>query len=189
MKVITTKEPGGTPIGMQIRKILLNPKNKGLSSLSELFLFLADRSEHIQKKIAPFLNKNYIVISDRFSDSTIAYQAAGRNLDIKLINKLCRLCVNDVIPDLTFLLDADLNTTLKIVKKLSKEYKGGDRFEKENVDFHRKVKQEFNNLLKAEPQRIVKIPLKKNINETQKLIQKHCLEKLKHRTYRIVNGY
>ncbi len=181
MKVITTKEPGGTPIGSKIRKILLDPENKDLSHLSELFLFLADRAEHIQKKILPFLQKGYIVICDRFSDSTIAYQAAGRNINLKLITKLCKLTVNNVIPDLTFLLEADLNVTLQKVKSLSKEFKGGDRLEQEPIDFHRKIKQEYENLFKANPDRIKKIRIKKDLIQTQEIIQKACVQKLKER--------
>jgi len=178
---MTTKEPGGTVIGQQIRKILLNPKNKRLSIISELFLLLADRAQHVKEKIIPFIKKNYIVLSDRYADSTVAYQAAGRNLDSLLIKQLNKLCIDKAIPDLTFLMLANLKTTLKTAKNLSKEYKGGDRIEQESIQFHRKVKKEYNNLSKENPERFVKIKLQENINATQEMIQKKCLERLRER--------
>lgn len=162
-----------------MRKILLNPENKNLSHLTELFLYLADRAQHIEEKILPNLQKGYIVISDRYSDSTIAYQMAGRNLNVDLVNKLNKLVIHNVIPDLTFLMDADLNKTLPKVKSLSKEYKGGDRIEQESIHFHKKVKKKYENLLIENPHRIIKIKLKKDIDQTQQLIQKICLQKLK----------
>lgn len=168
---------------MQIRKILLNPKNKNLSNLSELFLLLADRSQHIQEIIIPYLKKGYIVISDRYADSTITYQAAGRNLNMRLIKKLNKLVINNIIPDLTFLLEADLNVTLQKVKNLSKEYNGGDRIEQESINFHKKIKKEYKNLLKTNPYRIEQIKLKKDINQTQQIIQNVCLRKLKERHF------
>ncbi len=136
----------------------------------------------MHEKIIPYLQKNYIVISDRYADSSVAYQAAGRNLDIQLIKKLNKLTINNIMPDLTFLLEADLNKTLQNAKSLSKEYSGGDRIEQESINFHKKVKKEYNNLFKKNPHRIIKIKLKKNIDQTQKGIQTECMQKLRKRT-------
>ncbi len=133
----------------------------------------------MQEKIIPYLKKNYIVISDRHTDSSIAYQVAGRNLNAPLIKRLNKITVNNIMPDLTLLLETDLNKALKNVKNLSKEYAGGDRIEQESIGFHKKVKKEYNNLLKKNPHRIIKIRLKKDIAQTQKIIQKICLQKLK----------
>ncbi|MBU1075716.1 MAG: dTMP kinase [Spirochaetes bacterium] len=179
LNVIITKEPGGTRIGKLIRKILLDPKNFLLNPLSELFLLLADRAQHVKETIIPYLNKKYIVISDRYADSSVAYQAAGRNISTVLIKKLNDLAIRNTKPGLTFLLEADLATSLKKVKKLSKEYKGGDRIEQESLKFHKKVKKEYLKLLKTNKNRMVRIPLQEKVADTQKLIRDVTVKKLK----------
>lgn len=177
-KVIITKEPGGTHIGLQIRKILLDPKNKNLEPLAELFLLLADRSQHIIEEIIPFLKKGYIVLSDRYADSSIAYQSAGRNLENSMVQKLNQIAKHSLEPNLTFLLDATLETSLHKVKQLSKEFAGGDRIENESLKFHKRVKKEYIKVLNKNKKRMIRIVLKKEINDTQKIIQKITLERL-----------
>jgi len=104
---IYTKEPGGTKIGDKIRKILLDQKNDGMDYKSEMLLFLASRAENVRLIILPALEEGKIVISDRFYDSTTAYQGYGRGIDIKIIKNLNNLVVGKAIPDLTFILDID----------------------------------------------------------------------------------
>jgi len=104
---IYTKEPGGTKIGDKIRKILLDQKNDGMDYKTEMLLFLASRAENVRLIILPSLEEGKIVISDRFHDSTTAYQGYGRGIDLKIIKHLNNLVVGEAIPDLTFILDID----------------------------------------------------------------------------------
>ncbi len=146
--------------------------------MAELYLLLADRSQHVYEKIIPYLKKNYIVISDRYADSSIAYQSAGRNINNNLVNKFNKLATNNVKPCLTFLLHTDLQKSIQKAKKLSKEFNGGDRIERESLTFHKKVKKEYDKLQKSNKNRIIKIKLKKNIKDTQKIIQEITIQKL-----------
>jgi len=104
---IYTKEPGGTKIGDKIRKILLDQKNDGMDYKTEMLLFLASRAENVRLIILPALEKGKVVISDRFYDSTTAYQGYGRGIDLKIIEHLNSLVVGKAVPDLTFILDID----------------------------------------------------------------------------------
>jgi len=110
---IYTKEPGGTKIGDKIRKILLDQKNDGMDYKTEMLLFLASRAENVRLIILPALEKGKVVISDRFYDSTTAYQGYGRGIDLKIIKNLNSLVVGKAIPDLTFILDIDPYEGLK----------------------------------------------------------------------------
>jgi dTMP kinase len=180
-KVYITKEPGGTSIGRHIRKILLNPVHKGMNSYAELFLYLADRAQHIQEIILPYLNKGYIVLSDRYFDSTTAYQAAGRQISPELVSRLIAMTVKDVIPGLTFVLRRNLSAGLNRAKQLSKEYRGGDRMELESLSFHKKVQQEFNCLVRKYPGRIIAVDISDSIAHTQDRIRALCIKKLNSR--------
>jgi len=110
---IYTKEPGGTKIGNKIRKILLDQKNDGMDYKTEMLLFLASRAENVRLIILPALEEGKIVISDRFYDSTTAYQGCGRGIDLEIIKNLNSLVVGKAIPDLTFILDIDPYEGLK----------------------------------------------------------------------------
>lgn len=110
---IYTKEPGGTKIGDKIRKILLNQKNDGMDYKTEMLLFLASRAENVRLIILPALEEGKIVISDRFYDSTTAYQGCGRGIDLEIIKNLNSLVVGEAIPNLTFILDIDPYEGLK----------------------------------------------------------------------------
>ena len=110
---IHTKEPGGTKIGDKIRKILLDQKNDGMDYRTEMLLFLASRAENVRLIILPALEKGKLVISDRFYDSTTAYQGYGRGMDLKIIKHLNNLVVGKAIPDLTFVLDIDPHEGLR----------------------------------------------------------------------------
>jgi len=184
-KVIKTKEPGGSSIGKIIRKILLDPKNKNLSPKTELFLLLADRAQHTIEKIKKFLNLGFIVISDRYIDSSIAYQAAGRELNLNFVKKLNKFATDNLVPDLTFLLDIDISKGLKNAKKRKFFFKKVDRFETEKLKFHKKVRDMYYKLLKDEPNRIILIKLKKNPKDTQKIIRKIVLDKINSLNWKI----
>ena len=144
-----SKEPGGTDLGKEIRKILLNPKYS-FDPTSELLLLLADRAEHVQKIIRPNLQKNKLIFCDRYLDSTLAYQGSGRNLDKKIIKEMFKV-LDFPIPDLTILLDVPVQIGLSRARKRNKL----DRFEKEDLNFHENVRRSYLDLAKNDSKRIV----------------------------------
>lgn len=162
-KVLPVREPGGTHLGEKVRAILLNSEGEGMSPLTELFLYEGCRAELVEKVIVPALKRGAFVICDRFMDSTVAYQGFGRGLptDIGLLN---RLASNDLTPDITFLLDLDPETGLKrAMKRISNTVLKEDRFEKESLDFHKKVRQGFLKIATENPKRVKVIAADKEI--------------------------
>ncbi len=145
-KVVKTCEPGGTRVGQKIKLILLRPSSR-ISSVSELFLYLADRAEHVRQVISPALEARKTVISDRFSDATVAYQGYGRGLDIAWIEALNEKATQGILPEVTFLLDINPDLARQRAKKK-------DRIEREEMDFHHRVRQGYLELAKLHPERI-----------------------------------
>jgi len=137
------REPGGTKIGEKIRDILLDKNNIEMSEVAELLLYSASRNQLSIKKIRPALMNNKIVICDRFYDSTTAYQGHARKLDLEFIQSLNRVAADNLIPDITFLLDISLEE-----RKNRLDNKKLDRLEQEAGEFHRRVRQGFLNLAK-----------------------------------------
>ncbi|MDI6744224.1 MAG: dTMP kinase [Thermodesulfovibrionales bacterium] len=156
-----TEEPGGTPISREIRKVLLSTKHDKMDYMAELLLYNAARIQHIREKIAPALAKGKIVITDRFSDSTVAYQGYGRGISLKLIDSLDRIATGGMRPDLTILLDLDVKTGLMRNKHINKV----DRLELEDVRFHKKVRRGFIRLTAKEPERIKIVKASKGIDK------------------------
>ena len=137
-KVVLTKEPGGTDVGMEIRKILLN-KDFKIPPIAELLLYEADRNIHISNFIKPKLEDDFTVISDRYIYSTLAYQSFGRGIDRNLVDFLNRLATENLKPDIVFLLDISVDEGLKRIGKRQDK----DRIEKENIEFHQKLREGF----------------------------------------------
>ena len=148
LEVLFTKEPGGTKLGKDIRSILLNPASL-ISSEAELLLLMADRIEHVTTIINPNLKKNKIIFCDRYIDSTIAYQGKGRNLSEDKIKELIDI-LNLPIPDLTILLDLPVEDGLLRANKRNEL----DRFEKEDINFHKSIRKSYLDLQKKDPKRI-----------------------------------
>ena len=154
--VTATEEPGGSGIGKTIRTVLLNKTSLAISAEAELFLFMADRAQHIQEVILPALGEDRIVLCDRFADATIAYQGFGRGLDITMIEVLNRYACGELKPDLTFLLDIPVEVGLgRAMDRISrkKDTEREDRFESEAMDFHRRVREGYLSLARREPSR------------------------------------
>jgi dTMP kinase len=154
--VVMLREPGGTRISEAIRRILLDKKLKEMDPVAELLLYLAARSQIVQEKILPALQKGRVVICDRFEDSTRAYQGFGRKIPLAAIEQASRLVRGNLKPDLTFVLDIDIAKGLK---------RGGrhDRIEREALSFHRRVRQGFLALAKKEPRRMVVLDTSKPV--------------------------
>ena len=146
-EVLPTCEPGGTRLGKEIERILLGSSVGQIGDKAELFLYLADRSEHVKKVIKPALEKDKIVISDRFADASIAYQGYGRGLDIHWIDGLNKRATQGICPELTFLLDIDP----ELADKRSKEK---DRIENEEIAFHQRVRQGYLEIAHLYPNRV-----------------------------------
>ncbi|MCK8824502.1 dTMP kinase [Fuchsiella alkaliacetigena] len=145
--VLKTREPGGTEIGDRIREILLDTNLDNLSDKTELLLYFASRAQHVVEVIKPSLQKNKVVLCDRFGDSTLAYQGYARGIGLELIKELEQLTIGDLKPDLTFLLDIDPEVGLARARNLTKA-KFGDRIESETIEFHQRVRAGYLNLAK-----------------------------------------
>ncbi|NLA75110.1 MAG: dTMP kinase [Deltaproteobacteria bacterium] len=139
---IRTFEPGGTNIGKNIRQILLDSKNTHLVPLAELILYAADRAQHVSEKLIPGLDSGKWVICDRFFDATLAYQGYGRGMDMNLIRLLNSKAACGLCPDLTILLDCpeDVGLTRALARNSEQGLEAQGRFEKEKLEFHRKVR-------------------------------------------------
>jgi dTMP kinase len=173
-KTITTFEPGDTELGKKIREILLSPTLK-INPLNELLLYFVDRIQHVWEKVNPLLSEGFLVISDRFIDSTLAYQGYGRGISIDLINKLNKILLNDFKPDLTILLDLPAEQGLARNKNINKH----DKFEIEDISFHNRVREGFLRLASLESERFIVIDATKTIDEVSYEIYEKTKERLK----------
>jgi len=147
--VVKTREPGGTPFGEALRKVCL-AKDMTVFPLSELLAFMAIRSQHVEEVIMPALEKGKIVLCDRFVDATYAYQGYGRGIDRGTIETLNRLVTRGIEPDLTVLLDCTAGVGLK---RKAGHHPSLDRFEKEALSFHRKIRNAYTKLAKDDSKR------------------------------------
>ena len=152
--VVETVEPGGTGIGQQIRKILLNPENFDLKPRAELLLYFASRAQNVDQIIRPALDAGKVVICDRFTDSTLVYQGCGRGLDSSIVLELDRIACRGLKPDTTLLLDVDLETSLQRARRRNERMgKTESRIDDENAAFHERVRNGYRQLAEAEPER------------------------------------
>ncbi len=151
-----TREPGGCPISEKIRKILLNPDHHQMVPVTELLLYEAARAQHVTEVIKPFLKKGGVVLCDRFSDATIAYQGYGRRMDVQWIQRLNHLSSEGIKPDITFLLDCptDLGLERAIRRNRALKREREERFEREEIQFHRRMRRGYLAIAKKEPQRV-----------------------------------
>lgn len=170
-EVVSTREPGGTAIGDKIRKIVLNPDFTEMDFKAEALLYAANRAQHVAEVIAPALAQGKIIISDRYTDSSLAYQSFGRGLDQKKVENISEWATGGLEPDLTILLDIPAD---KGLKRTSRSL--ADRIEQENIDFHDRVSKGFLKLAKKLPKRFKVIDATKDVDqihqEVVKLVQK-----------------
>ena len=148
--VVITREPGGTPIGDQIRAVLHNVENKSMTAVTELLLYSAARAQHVRELIAPALAAGQVVLCDRYADSTLAYQGYGRDVDMQDLAAMTRVATGGLQPDLTLLLDID------VARGLARRLAGGEemnRLDLETVAFHERVRAGYLQMAQAEPQR------------------------------------
>ncbi len=151
--LVVTREPGGTTVGAGIRQLLLSPAKEPICDRAELLLYAADRAQHVDGFLRPQLAEGVMILCDRYTDSTIAYQGYGRGLDRSLIDQLNEIATNGLQSDLTLWLDLDAELGLARTQKRGVS----DRIEQADLDFHRRVQQGFAALAQSYPDRIVRI--------------------------------
>ncbi|MDA8215505.1 MAG: dTMP kinase [Nitrospiraceae bacterium] len=175
-EVILTQEPGGTVIGNRIREILLLPEHKEMSYMTELLLYNAARAQHLSEKIAPAINEGKVVITDRFTDSTVAYQGYGRGIDISLVMSIDSIATGGIKPHLTILFDLDVEVGLKRNRGINKV----DRLELEDIEFHKKVREGYLHISEKDRERIrivdASMPVEKISGKVWEIVRWH-LEK------------
>jgi dTMP kinase len=176
--VMVTREPGGTRAGEFIRAIFLDNRIS-LEVTAELLLVLADRAQHVREKLRPALEAGQIVISDRYSDSTTAYQGYGRGLDLELVGDLNRLAGDGISPDLTIVLDCAPETGLARTRaRAENAARAHDRFEGERLEFHRRVRDGFRQIARSEPSRVVLLDSTRKPGDVSADILRVALERL-----------
>jgi len=163
IKVRLTREPGGDPVGEEIRRILLDGADHSVADRAEVLLYEAARAQHVEYVIRPHLADGFVVISDRFADSTVAYQGYGSGLDLDLIHRLNSFATGDLEPDVTFLLDIDIETGLKRQQEWN-------RMERKAVEYHERVRQGFIEEARLHPERTVVIDASEDIESIHRRI-------------------
>lgn len=172
---VVTRQPGGTPAGDRIRELLLDSRSGGLAPLAEMALMFADRAQAIAKVIEPALASGQMVVCDRFTDSTEAYQGGGRKLGSEVVLEMHRLVCGDVQPDLTLLLLPSLDASLRRARRrndrvAAESGKDEGRFEGEEDEFHRRVWEKYREIAAREPDRVVLIEGDLDIEEVHEQI-------------------
>lgn len=174
--IITTREPGGTPIAEKIRDIILDVNNTNLDSRAEALLYAASRRQHLIEKVWPALKQGKIVICDRFIDSSLAYQGGARNLGIENITNINMFATENTWPDLTLLFDIDPELGLDRIRK--NQGREVNRLDLEKIEFHKKVRETFLNLAKKYHDRYVIIDASKSQKEVEEEVYNIIKERL-----------
>ncbi len=178
VRVVLTREPGGTRIGDQIRKILLHSENTDMTPMAELLLYEASRAQHVQQVILPKLDNGMHVLCDRYGDASVAYQGVGRDLTIQLVKEANRLATGGLQPDVTILIDVDPERGLSRARarNLAFDFAVAEgRFEEEDIVFHRKVREGYLTLAQEDPDRFRLIDGNGNIEDVNRQIQEIAL--------------
>lgn len=171
-RVTATREPGGCPIADQMRAILLDANNSAITPLAELLLYAAARAQHVQEVIVPALERGFVVLCDRFTDATLAYQGHGRGLDLAVIGQLNGLATGALQPALTVLIDCPVEVGLSRALARIEATSGAreERFELESVRFHERVREGYLALAAAFPERFVVVDGSGDLPRTEKLV-------------------
>ncbi|HEV8700199.1 MAG TPA: dTMP kinase [Candidatus Polarisedimenticolia bacterium] len=163
---LLTREPGGTPIGDQIRRLVLDPRNADMTPICELLLYAAARAQHIEQVIRPALLSGRLVLCDRFKDATMAYQGSGRGIRLDLIDALHGLENLAIQPDLTILFDLEEDTALKRARVRDHTRTNDEtRFERESLEFHKRVRSGYLDMARQEPGRFVVVDAHGTVEE------------------------
>lgn len=162
--VLTTMEPGGTPLGRRLREAFLETE-ENVSPLAELLLFAADRAQHVNFLVKPALEQGKIVISDRYADATFAYQGAGRGFDEKTVNQVIKLATGGLKPDLTLFFDVPIEKAILRTNSRSNNETVKNRMDRETTEFYSRVREAYLKIAETEPKRFRVIDANDSINE------------------------
>jgi dTMP kinase len=178
-EVVVTREPGGTDIGNQIRDVLHDPRNTAMDATAEILLYSADRAQHVTQFIQPALAAGRIVISDRYADSTLAYQGYGRGLDLEALRTITVFATGGLKPDLTLYLDITPQEGLQRRQASGDEW---NRLDAEALEFHQRVRAGYMELIKQEPERWAVIDAARSVEDVQGEIRIHVQARLGRKT-------
>jgi dTMP kinase len=187
LEVVTTREPGGTPLGKRIRTVLLDPQTE-VDPLTELLLFAADRAQHVRTLLRPAIEGGNIVFSDRYADATAAYQGAGRDFTPEVIADVIALATEGLKPDLTLIFDLTVAECLSRTVRRTEGENKTDRLDAEDAAFHTRVRNAYMKLAADEPDRIRIIDASGSINETHRKVVDLVLPFLESRGTVLSNG-
>lgn len=181
VSVVVTREPGGTPTGEKIRQLLLDTNTSSLAPMAELALMFAARTQHIAEVIDAAIGQGQVVLCDRFTDSTEAYQGGGRKLGSEIVLSLHRILCGNLQPDLTILMDSDVAASVDRARRRNKAQAGNDenRFEQESRVFFGRVRSAYLAIAAREPQRVVVVDARGTPEETHRRIVEVVGRKLK----------
>lgn len=169
LEVITTREPGGTPLGKRIRTVLLDPEGE-VDPLAELLLYAADRAQHVRTILRPALSSGSLVLSDRYADATAAYQGAGRDFTPETIRKVIELVTEGLKPDLTLIFDLPVAECLARTQRRTEGENKADRLDIEDAAFHTRVRNAYLQIAADEPERVRIINATGSVNETHQRV-------------------
>jgi dTMP kinase len=176
-EVVSTREPGGTPLGTRIRELVLDAEEQ-VDPLAELLLYAADRAQHVRALVRPALDSGRVVLSDRYADATAAYQGAGRGFPEALVSELIVLATGGLMPDLTLVFDLTVEESRRRARKRTDavaDQQKHDRLDAEDAAFHTRVRDAYLKLAAAEPDRVRIIEAGGSIQETQAQVMKLVL--------------
>jgi len=176
--VVITREPGGTPIGDEIRKTLLNLKNTAMHPTTEILLFQASRAQHVHELILPSIRAGKVVLCDRFADSTMAYQGYGHQTDLEQLAQIIRFATGGLQPDLTLLLDVDIEIGLK---RRSSDQESWNRLDAKEKAFHQRVRQGYLKMSASQPERWAIVDASQSLEQVQQTLIRVVLNRLAER--------
>ena len=170
-EVVATREPGGTPLGLRIRQLLLDAEEQ-VDPLAELLLYASDRAQHVRTHVRPALDSGHVVLSDRYADATLAYQGAGRGFPDELVAELVALATGGLMPGLTLIFDLPVDESQRRqARRMSKGQKA-DRLDAEDAAFHTRVRDAYLRIAAAEPERVRVIDAAGSVQETQSQVNR-----------------
>jgi dTMP kinase len=185
--VVSTREPGGTPLGQKLRFALLEAEGQ-VDPLAELLLYAADRAQHVRSLVRPAISSGHVVLSDRYADATVAYQGAGRGFEPSLVAQLVELATGGLKPDLTLLFDLPVEQARERASHRTRNGRPGDRLDTEDPAFHERVREAYLKIAAAEPDRVRVIDAARSVEETHASVNEIVLPFLESRGRRLEAG-
>ena len=182
--VVATREPGGTSLGTRLREALLDAQEQ-VDPLAELLVFAADRAQHVRALVRPALEAGHVVLSDRYSDATVAYQGAGRGFTPELIAEVVELATGGLKPDMTLIFDLDVDESRRRASRRASKGMKHDRLDLEDVAFHARVREAYLRIAEAEPERVRVIDANGSVQDTHAAVMKLVIPFLEERGQRL----